>query len=275
MIHLSSFIKKVFPAICMLGFSCFLYAQTPQTQPVSQSAPKEKADEETLKQANNPLASVKSFNVHNYYVPILYGAKDVMMNQAWLRYAQPIGNFIIRASLPIVTSSTRSENPVSGLGDLNAFVIYKFKLKNEGIELGVGPALTFPTGTRNLGSGKWQAGASVIAFFKSNPIIQIGSLLTWQMSYAGDGDRNDVNILTPQIFFMWQIGGGTYLRSTGTWSFNFVDGSYNIPIGLGIGKTFKAGKIIFNVFMEPQYSVFAWGTNQPQLQIFAGFNTQF
>ncbi len=233
------------------------------------------AEAEALRQANNPLASVKSLNLHNYYTSSLYGIPDATTNLTWLRYAQPFGNFILRASLPVMTVSLPGEGPQSGLYDANMFLIYKFRMRNPGTDLGIGPAATFPTATNDLGSGKWQVGVSAIAFFKGNPVIQMGTLLTWQMSVAGKDDKPDVNLLTPQIFAMWQIGGGTYLRSTGIWSFNLENGQYNVPIGLGIGKAFKSGGKIFNVFMEPQYSVYSWGAGQPKVQVFVGFNTQF
>ena len=42
-----------------------------------------------------------------------------------------------------------------------------------------------------------------------------------------------------------------------------------------IGQVIKKGKSVFNLFIEPQYSV-AWrGPGQPDWQIFAGFNMQF
>ncbi len=231
-------------------------------------------DEEAIKQANNPLASIKTVNLHNYYSPVLLESPDVTSNVAWLRYAQPMGNFILRASLPVMTLSSPAGTS-SGLYDANAFLIYKFNTKSGKNDIGIGPALTFPTGTDGLGSGKWQAGVSAIAFFKSNPVVQLGTLVTWQMSFAGKENRPDVNMLTPQIFAMWQLGGGTYLRSTGIWTFDLEGGGYNVPVGLGIGKVLKAGNKIFNIFMEPQYSVLAHGTGQQKIQIFVGFNTQF
>ncbi len=233
------------------------------------------SDAEALKQANNPLASIKSFNVHNYYSPSLYEAPDASTNLVWLRYAQPLGSFLVRASMPFITIASPDAGPKSGLYDANIFLIYKFKMKNEGMELGIGPAFTFPTATRDLGSGKWQTGFSAIAFFKENSVLQAGSLINWQISFAGDEDKSDVNLLTPQLFFLWQLGAGTYLRSTGAWSFDLEKGYYNIPIGLGLGKVVKVGGSMFNIFLEPQYSVYAYGGGQPKLQLFAGFNVQF
>jgi len=36
-----------------------------------------------------------------------------------------------------------------------------------------------------------------------------------------------------------------------------------------------AGRTVFNVFVEPQFTVLSHGPGQPELQIFVGFNTQF
>ncbi len=237
-------------------------------------AQQKELDVETLKQANNPLAPKKSFNVHNYVMPSLYGAEDVTMNQLMLRYAQPVGRVFLRGTMPFVTQSLPASSPTTGLGDFSVFAIYKFP-SEEGVSYGVGPLLVAPTGSHNLGQGKWQTGLSAMAFFSKSHVIQLGSLLQWQTSFAGDDDRQDVSLLTPQIFFMWQIGGGTYLRSTGIWSFDLNSGNYNIPVGLGIGKVVKAGKTVFNIFAEPQYSVAGQGIGQPKFQLFVGFNTQF
>ncbi len=262
--------KRIYSKTILFSLSILLAGAS-----FSLSAQNAASDAEAVKQANNPLASIKSFNIHNYYSPSLYDAPDASTNMTWVRYAQPIGSFIVRASMPFMTLAEPNAGPKSGLYDANMFLIYKFKMKEGAPELGIGPAFTFPTATRDLGSGKWQTGFSAIAFFKSNPVLQVGSLLTWQISVAGDDDKPNVNLLTPQLFFMWQLGAGTYLRSTGVWSFDLEKGYYNVPIGLGIGKVVKVNNSMFNIFMEPQYSVYSYGGGQPKLQIFAGFNVQF
>lgn len=231
-------------------------------------------DTETLKQANNPLAKIKTFNVHNYVTPSLYGLEDVKMNQMMLRYAQPLGRILLRATMPFVTESVSGASPTTGFGDFSVFAIYKI-FDKEGVSFGVGPLLVAPTGSHNLGQGKWQTGISATAFFSKSHTVQMGTLLQWQASFAGDEERPDVSLLTPQIFFIWQAGGGTYLRSTGIWSFDLESGNYNIPLGLGIGQVIKSGKTVFNIFAEPQFSVAASGAGQPKTQVFIGFNTQF
>lgn len=50
-------------------------------------------DASVAAQANNPLANMKAFNIHNYYIGELTGT-DKTANQTWLRYAQNRGRVI-------------------------------------------------------------------------------------------------------------------------------------------------------------------------------------
>lgn len=255
--------------------SLFLLAGRLQAQGTPEGTPNEHGgmDVKTLKDANNPMASTTAINVQDFIVSSIYGAPNTTLNQFLLRVGQPFGKILVRATMPFILSSYRASPPLTGLGDYNMFVLYT--LNKGSNEYGFGPNITAPTGTHGLGQGKWQAGVSLLAFLAESHIIQAGSLLQWQASFAGDESRSDVNLLIPQPFFIWQVGGGTYLRSTGIWSFDLTNGNYNVPIGLGVGKVIKAGDIVFNIFAEPQFSVLAEGAGQPKFQIFAGFNTQF
>lgn len=231
-------------------------------------------------QANNPLANMTAFNLQNYYIGRLTQT-DEDANQFWLRYAQPFeafgGKWLMRASLPV---NSYPELPgggtETGLGDINVFAAYLIDTGDPAVSFGFGPQLTAPSATDDaLGSGKWSAGFANVLFNASSKKFQYGYLLTWQASFAGDDDRNSVNIGAFQPFAFYQLGKGTYLRSAPIWAYNFENDAYSIPIGLGVGKVIPKGKTVFNVFVEPQYSV-AWrGPAQPDWQIFAGFNMQF
>jgi hypothetical protein len=78
-----------------------------------------------------------------------------------------------------------------------------------------------------------------------------------------------------QPFGIFNLPGGWYVRSTGTWTFDLQHGNYYIPVGLGGGKAWKDGHTIFNVFIEPQYSILHEGSGVPQWTIFAGLNMTF
>ena len=225
-------------------------------------------------QANNPLASSYALNFQNFYTPGLYGVPDRSANTFWVRTAIPIGRTLTRASLPLATRPSSTTESQAGLGDFNIFTAYLF-VSNPTTSVGIGPLLVAPTATDDaLGQGKWQAGAAAIAF-KATPVVQVGGLVTWQGSFAGDSDRESTSLLAVQPFAIWQLGGGMYLRSTGIWGFDLKSGDYVVPFGLGIGQVLKGAKVVYNLFLEPQFSILHSGTGQPKVQLFAGLNLQF
>ena len=109
----------------------------------------------------------------------------------------------------------------------------------------------------------------------ASPIFQYGYLLSWQASFAGEDDREDVNVAAFQPFLFYQLGGGTYLRSTGAMVWNLENDGYSVPIGFGIGQVIPTDGTIFNVFIEPQVSAADKGAGWPEWQIFVGLNMQY
>ena len=114
-----------------------------------------------------------------------------------------------------------------------------------------------------------------ILFNGASPRFQYGYLLTWQTSFAGDADRDTVNVGAFQPILIYQLGGGTYLRSTPIMTFDFEHDTYSVPLGLGIGQIWKSGTTTYNLFIEPQGSVADEGTGWPKWQVFMGFNAVF
>lgn len=239
-------------------------------------------DAQIQAQANNPLANMTAISFHNYYMPKLTNASsDAYLNSTWIRFAKPLmnGKVLLRVSTPLSTQGFPGENNVtksfSGLGDINAILAYNFVSKST-TTLGGGLVFTAPTASRDaLGTGKWQGGLSLVGFFSKSPIFQYGALVTWQASFAGDKDRSGTNNAAFQYFAFWQLGQGYYLRSSPVWVFDIKNEQYNVPFAVGAGKVLKMGKkTVFNIFMEPQYTVLHEGV-QPQFQLFAGINVQF
>lgn len=74
---------------------------------------------------------------------------------------------------------------------------------------------------------------------------------------------------------MYQPGKGNYLRTTGIWVYNFEKDTYNIPLGIGLGKVFPRGKTVYNLIVEPQWSLADKGPGWPEWQVFVGLNMQF
>ncbi len=156
------------------------------------------ADDATLAaQANNPLANMTAFNLHNYYIGEQTGSGE-SANQFWLRYAKPFklgGDWLMRASLPINSFPTLPYgDKETGIGDLNVFAAYLFDTGNPAISFGFGPQIVAPTASKDgLGSEKWSAGFANVLFDARSKKFQYGYLLTWAASFAGEDDRADVN----------------------------------------------------------------------------------
>ncbi len=233
----------------------------------------EEASADEQAQANNPLASTYALNFQNFYSPSLFDVPDQSANTFWIRAAVPVGRTITRASLP-VASRPSSPAAKSGLGDFNIFTAYLF-VSNPTTSIGLGPLLVAPSATDDaLGQGKWQLGAAAVAF-KATPGVQFGGLVTWQGSVGGDDARESTSILAVQPFAVFQVGGGTYLRSTAISVFDLKQDTYTVPFGFGIGQVLKSGGVVYNVFLEPQFTILHKGSGQPKLQLFAGLHLQF
>ena len=234
---------------------------------------------EDLNKSNSPLNPAPGANIQNYWTPDFYDT-DARANDLLLRGTLPLAPMgfvsvpqLIRLTVPVSTRPDPDGGYSTGLGDINLFDI--FLLKTGATSFGAGPLLTLPTASEDeLGTGKWQAGVAAVAV-NATPKRQIFGLVQWQTSFAGDDDRYDVDTLTVQPGVIVTLPKAFYFRSTGIWTFDLENDQWYIPVGAGIGKVFKPDKTIFNVFVEPQFTVAHDGDGLPKFVIFAGFNMTF
>lgn len=237
-------------------------------------------EHEDVNSANNPLTPAITINFQDYFIPSFIDVPgDPHANQFLLRGLVPsdLGGVpqLLRFTLPVATSPDVPDGYVTGLGDLTLMDIFILPKKGE-LTFGAGPLVVLPTATDEyLGSGKWQAGGIGIVVAPQKWGLLAG-LVTYQTSFAGQDDREDVNLFTFQPIVNYNLSDGWYLRSTATWNFNLENGSSYVPVGLGLGKVFQLDKgVTMNAFVEPQYTVWHDGAGAPRWQIFAGLNFQF
>ena len=237
------------------------------------AAAADEVSEDDMKQANNPLADFRTFNIHNYWVPEVSGT-DETANTMWLRYAQPAGNWLIRASLPLQRATLPGDVTASGLGYSNIFGSYLFDTGVPSTTVGLGPFVGIPATTGNVPAPTaWSAGLAGVVFDARSSFVQWGGLVTWQSDFGGSSNSS-INLLAIQPFGLLQLGGGNYLRSVGIWTFNLDSGDYSVPVGFGIGRVMRTGNLVLNFFVEPQFTVLSHGAGQPEFQVFFGFNIQ-
>ncbi|MBL0373366.1 hypothetical protein JJB09_15110 [Rhizobium sp. KVB221] len=234
---------------------------------------------EAVNEANNPLTPKITINFQDYFVPSMHGIPDKSANQFLFRGLIPADLFgapqLFRFTLPVATSPEFPHGSVTGLGDLTLMDLFVFPKVGD-VTFAGGPLLVVPTATDDaLGAGKWQAGASGVVMAPQSWGI-LGGLFTYQTSFAGDDDREDVSLATVQPIVNFNLSDGFYLRSTAVWNFNLENGNHFIPVGLGLGKVIPVNdKITMNAFIEPQYTIVNEGAGNPRWQIFGGLNFQF
>ena len=163
----------------------------------------------------------------------------------------------LSSGLPELPADPQGNGSSFGLGDINHSV-YISPATSGPVIWGVGPSITLPTATeRSLGSGKWSAGPAAVALVTPGNWVA-GSLVRQLWSFAGDGDRKDVNQLLIQPFVNYNMDDGWYLVSspiiTADWKARDGD-RWTVPLGGGAGRIFTIGTQPVNAQMQAFYNV--------------------
>jgi len=194
--------------------------------------------------ASDPTASLMSVSVQDIYAGSYHQLDDESGNTLLLRSSVPFTtgslDHIARATLPIVTDSPSGE---SGLSDLVLFDLIVFD-KSWG-RWGIGPVLLAPTATDDaIGADKWAIGPAIGFVARSNKLMW-GLFNQNLFSFAGDSDREDVNvsILQPIVNYSlpdkWSIGTSE-MNVTYDWE---KDAWTILPLGVKLAKLVKFGKV--------------------------------
>jgi hypothetical protein len=220
--------------------------------------------EDLTKAAQNPIANMIS-------IPFLnstnFGLGPNGDRTGNLLNIQPVipffeGRLITRTIFAIPTNPdyTESSGSKTGFGDILLSAFYAPESK--GLTWGIGPAISFPTGGDNFGSGKWAAGPSLVALAMPGKWV-VGGVINNVWSFAGDENRSDVNFLTFQPFINYNFPD-FYLTFapiiTANWQAD-SDNQWTVPLGIGAGKLIKLGKLpvnlnvsYFNNVVKPEYA---------------------
>jgi len=220
---------------------------------------------------NNPLSSIWSLTFQENFSLNKGDRVDGTRigNTLFFQPALPIPlgrdmTLIARPVFPLVTNTLldpTSEDPAkgekTGFGDMQVFSLIGPDRK-DGLVWGVGPTFKFPTATHDsLGQGKYQVGPAVMVLNIGKPWVLGGVVQHW-WSYAGDSDRPVVSRTDFQYIIRRQIPGAMSIGMGPTVVVDWEADSGNkltLPIGLGITKTVRWGKMPVKLRFEPQYSI--------------------
>jgi hypothetical protein len=122
--------------------------------------------------------------------------------------------------------------------------------------LGIGPTFIFPTAVSDhTGQGKWQVGPAAVIGYLSQKWI-LGVFVQNWTSFAGDSDRPDVNQMNLQPFAAYFFPHGWSIGYSGNILANWKadsDNVWTVPIGLGVSKVVKFGKLPIKIGLAGQW----------------------
>jgi hypothetical protein len=122
--------------------------------------------------------------------------------------------------------------------------------------LGLGPTFILPTANSDFtGQGKWQAGPAAIVGYLSKEFI-LGAFVQNWTSFGGDGSRPGTNQMNLQPIVAYFFGEGWSIGYSGNILANWEADSgdvWTVPVGLGISKVMKFGKLPVKLGVAGQY----------------------
>lgn len=217
-------------------------------------------EEEALKMAEaaqNPLASLISLPFQNNTT---FGGNDgdyvnaLNIQPVWPFRLSEDWNLITRTIIPVVSQSVNG-NSQSGLGDTVFTGWFSPSAPAHNITWGVGPVLNLPTTTSaGLGADQWGGGVSAIGVWIKDKWVA-GGLVNNIWSFE---DTDKLNLFYTQYFVNYNLDHGWYLVSAPIMTANWNADSSNrwtVPLGGGVGKIVKIGKLPVNVNAQLYYNV--------------------
>ena len=108
-----------------------------------------------------------------------------------------------------------------------------------------------------LGTGKYSAGPSALAVYMGEK-LKAGALVQHYWDFAGDSDRNDVNMSNIQYLYYWSLDEVTSIGAGPNVLINWEqnsDNRYTVPVGIGINRTFQFGKVPVRIGLEYFHTV--------------------
>ena len=229
---------------------------------VTESSDAEESASELNRKLTNPVSDIWSisnqfnnFELNNgqwnnnwNFQPVL----PVSLTKDWNLITRPVMPFY--NIVPHETAPNQFARD-AGLGDLTLLELLSPANSGNWV-LGAGPTAIFPTATSHFtGQGKWQLGPSVVVGYLTKQYF-IGVFPQKWWSIGGEHGRPDTNQMNLQpiatIFFGqgWSFGySGNILAD---WTAPSPD-VWTVPIGLGLGKVVKFGRLPIKINLAVQY----------------------
>jgi len=216
------------------------------------------SDEELTKKTQNPVADLISVPFQNNFNFGVGPGNDLQyilnIQPVWPFRISEDWNLITRTILPVVYQPELAPGvgDTFGLGD-TLFTGFFSPRKKSKLIWGAGPVILFPTSTDDsLGVGQWGLGPAVVVLTMEGRWVY-GGLLNQVWTLEGE-----YSTMTFQPFVNYNLPSGWYIVSapivTANWDAN-RNNIWTVPLGGGMGKIFKFGKLPVNCQAQIFYNV--------------------
>ena len=203
----------------------------------------QEADVELAKKLANPVSDLVSLPFQFNY-DCCYGPSDgerVTMN------IQPVvplhltedWNLIIRTIVPVISQSESAPGRGDQMGFGDTLQTFFFSPKTEGLVLGVGPAISYPTGTDGFSAHQWAAGPAGL-ILKQQGHMTYGLLAT-QLWAVDTGQPQEVNTTLLQPFFNYTFPNTTGVVVNFESSYDWTREQWTVPMNVGVTHMYKFG----------------------------------
>ena len=213
--------------------------------------------------AEDPTASLMSLQIADWYTASFHHLDDEDANSVVLRPVVPFKTgplkHIFRATVPFITNHPLLD---AGISDMTLFDLIVFN-QSWG-RWGIGPVALLPSGGEDRGADKWALGPA-LGFTARHKKLLWGLFNQNLFSFAGDGDRSDVNASVMQPILNYGLGHGWSAGSSEmTFAYDWEASRWSsLPLGAKVSKLVKFGTVPVQFGVQYEYD-FANDESGPQ-----------
>ncbi len=217
----------------------------------------EKEESDLARKTQNPISDLISVPIQTN-INFGYGPQD---NTQVIINIQPVipfrlgpdWNLVTRTIIPLMISQYRTGSSAWAISSCPCLP----HLPNRKFIWGAGPILQFLQRRRPVGSGKWSGGPTVVGLYMTGPWVVASSQTT--VVLRGRERRESVNQFLAQPFINYNLPLGWYIGSTpivtANWKADKAGDVWTVPLGAGVGKILRIGKLPLNVQAAGFYNV--------------------
>jgi hypothetical protein len=255
--------KHLLSVVLLLAVLCLASgAALAQSSTASNSDAEGQSNTDIAKKLQNPVADLISVPFQsntNFGFGPLGGTQEVLNIQPVVPFhLNDDWNLITRTIMPLTWQPQMTTGGDSSFGLGNTVLSLFLSPAKPGKWIwGVGPVVLLPATSLSVGTNLWGGGLSAVGLRMDGPWVY-GALVNNVWSFGGDSGTggNKVNFFTLQPFVNYNFGDGWYVTSSPIITSNWLaDGhGWTLPLGGGLGKVFRLGKLPINVSLQGYYN---------------------